>query len=273
MSIHSLDFWPLTFGNIRRLLSDSLQQRTKLAKLDQEINLIKRLSSFGPTDTTVTGSGRQTFEAKLVALELQREEARKNHDVILNRIIAIDSWPVLPPAENENRESFSKMTKYCEDLQRSAEEINRILSRSISIVPASEVHKGDSSRPLKRARMEEDGQDAEQERQAVEELRDRVLAMHGTITSIQNDQNATRNDLVTEYKEYVDTKFEEAAAEVGKNVQSVEDKVKVLEQSINSTGDDVGEMAGDIERLILDNDGFKADIADMRKRMKDTQLV
>jgi hypothetical protein len=212
----------------------------------------------------------------LAALESQREEARKTYDVILSRTIAIDSWPVVPPAENENRESLNKMIKYCEDLRRGAEEINRILSRSISIVPSSEVHKGDSSRPLKRARMEEDGQDAEQARQAVEiheELRDRVLAMHGTITSIQNDQNATRNDMVTEYKEYVDTRFEETATEVGKKVQSVEDKVKELEQSINSTGDDVGELAGDIERLILDNDGFKADIAETNKKIKDTQLV
>ena len=254
---------------ICRLLSDSLQQRTKLAKFDQEVNLIKRLSSFGPT---VAGSGRQNFEAKLAALELQREEARKNYDAILSRIIAIDNWPVVPPAENENRESLSKMIKYCEDLQRGAEEINRILSRSISIVPLSDVHKGDSGRPLKRARTGEDGQDMEQERQH-EELRDRVLAMHGTVTSIQNDQNAIRNDLVTEYREYIDTKFEEAAAEVGKNVQSVEDKVKVLEQSISSTGDDVGELAGDIERLMLDNDAFRADIEETKKTIKDTQLV
>lgn len=189
-------------------------------------------------------------------------------------MIAIDNWPVVPPAEDENRESLIKMIKYCEDLQRNAEEINRILSRSISIIPVSEAPKGNSARPLKRARVEEDGQDGEQARQAtaeVEELRDRVLAMHGTITSIQNDQTAMRNDLVTEYKEYVDTKFDEATAGVGKHVQSVEDKAKALEQSITSTGDDVGELAGDIEHLILDNDAFRAEIAETNQRIKDTQ--
>ena len=209
----------------------------------------------------------------MATLESRREEARKSYDVQLSRIIAIDNWPVAPPAENENRESLIKMIKYCEDLQRNAEEINRILSRSISIVPR-EAHKGDSTRPLKRARMEEDGQDGEQARQAtaeVEELRDRVLAMHGTITSIQNDQTAMRNDLVTEYKEYVDTKFDEATAGMGKHVQSVEDKVKALEQSINSTGDDVVELAGDVEHLIVDNDAFRAEIVETNQRVKDTQ--
>jgi chromosome segregation ATPase len=217
---------------------------------------------------TVAGPG------KLATLESQREEARTNYDAMLNRVIAIDNWPVVPPADHENRESLSKMTKYCEDLQRNAEEINRILSRSTSIVPATEVQTGDSARPLKRARTEEDGQDGEPARQAtaeIEELRDRVLAMHSTITSIQNDQIAMRNDLMTEYKEYVDTKFDETTAEVGKQVQSVEDKAKALEHSINSTGDDVGELAGDVEHLILDNDAFRAEIAETNQRIKETQ--
>ena len=207
-------------------------------------------------------------------MDSQREEARKNYDAQLSRVISIDNWPVVAPAENENRESLIKMTKYCEDLRRNAEEINRILSRSISIVPISEAHKDDSTRPLKRARMEEDGQDGEQARQAtaeIEELRDRILSMHGTIASIQNDQTAMRNDLVTEYKEYADSKFDEATAGVGKHVESVENKAKALEHSINSTGDDVGELAGDVEHLILANDAFRAEIAETNQKIKDTQ--
>ncbi|KAK2466908.1 hypothetical protein APHAL10511_001166 [Amanita phalloides] len=246
-----------------QLLSDSLQQRTSLAKLGQDINLLKSLLSVN----TVLDPGKRNLETRLLTLESQREDAKKNYDAVLNRITAIETWPVAPPIEHESRDILNKMMKYCEDLQHSAEEVNRILSRSV--VPSSDARARDSSRPLKRRRMDGDREEAlDNTSEMDEELRDRVLAMHGTITNIQNDQTAIRNDLVTEYKDYVETKFEEATMEITK---SVEDRMKALESGINATGDDVGELAGDIEQLMLDNDAFKTEIADTNQKIKETQ--
>lgn len=257
-----------------QLLSNSLQQRSNLAKIDQEINLIRRLSLHVQTSNESDRS-KESSEAKLAALTSRREAAKADYDSILNRIIAIDNWPVLPSIDTEDREFLNKMVKYCEDLQRSAEEINHVLSRSISILPSNDVPMGDGTRPLKRRRVEDGKQDGEQAAENVteihEELRDRVLALHGTMTTLQNDQTAIRNDLMMEYKAYADTQFDEATVDMTKRVQLVEDKAKGIEDSINSTGDDVGELAGDIEQLILDNDAFKAEIAETNNRIKDTQ--
>ncbi|KAF8628388.1 hypothetical protein AX15_003913 [Amanita polypyramis BW_CC] len=263
---------PLISFCARRLLSNSLQQRCELTKIDQDIGVIRRLLHFAPSSPS---DFRRGIENKLGKLELQREEARKEYDVILTRVTAIDNWPVPPSVENDDRETLNKMLKYCEDLQHSAEEVNRVLSRPDSALSLNDTLASDPSRPLKRRRLDED---VDQERQGSntlsdihEELRDRALAIQGTISNIQNDQVANRNDLVAECKEYTENKFEEATVEATKSIQGVEDKVRALEGNINSTGDDVGELAGVIGELILHNNEFKTEIAETNRKIQDTQ--
>jgi hypothetical protein len=255
-----------------RIMSDTLQQREKLTKLDVDINLVKRvaqLSSTGP----IPDASKTSIEAKLTKLESQREEAMKGYDALLAGAMAVENWPVSPPIDGEDKETLNKTVKYIEELMHKVVEINHVLSRSVSVLPSDNM--GDATRPLKRRRVDETGQEEQQETRAVsdapdiqEELRDRVLLVHEAMANIQNYQTVTRNDLVTEYKEYVDTKVEEASVEITK---IVEERAQVLDSSVTLAENDVSELAGEIEKVVLDNNSIREEIAGNNQRIRDTE--
>ncbi|KAF8636663.1 hypothetical protein AX17_003469 [Amanita inopinata Kibby_2008] len=263
-----------------KLLSDSIQQRSKLAQLEQDISLFKRLSHSMQSSAAPDANRDQVAQQKLALLESKHEEAKKLYETTFTELTETEKWPVPPATEGDDKELLRRVTNYCEELEQHAEDVNHLLSRSISIVPANDTHETDRSRPLKRRRVDEVGPDDQRETQfqsidsnseTVKELRDRVLEFQGAISAIQNDQMTIRTGMMSEYKEYVDTKFKEATSEAAKNIQHVGEKVKTLRDSVNAAGSNVQALAGDIDKLALDNKAIRAGLADTNQGIRNAE--
>ncbi|KIL69758.1 hypothetical protein M378DRAFT_7570 [Amanita muscaria Koide BX008] len=257
-----------------QLLADNIQQGSEAKKLEGDISLLERILSLS-SEESVAGARKATVGTKLAALNAQLKELENKKQGTFSRITAAENWPVPPIGDNQDKEALSKVAAYHEELSQCVEKINSLLARSASVIP-SDASVGDAGRPPKRRRTDDGGKEERQEPPAraspdvSEEMRDRVLKFHESMTTIQNYQTTLRNDLTAEYKEYIDAKMEDAVKDAATSVEAAEEKFKVLESNIKLSDNDLEELAVDIEKLMLDNQAFGTQIAETNQTITDT---
>jgi predicted nucleic acid-binding Zn-ribbon protein len=209
------------------------------------------------------------LRSQLADLEAKCEEKKRLRDEASARLAETEVWPIEGTLETDA--SLRKMLTYVAELRDKVMEMNKLLNNMIArrnIQPQEPNPNGMAmdvdSRPSKRSRGA--SVDTRRDDQAVavaelEHLHDKLRGFEQNLSDFEN--SVTQHD--RELEEEVDSRLNDRitdirGADVKPSMKSHAETLAGIEQNLNMTGDQVGELAEEVGQLILQSSAQKAEL-------------
>ncbi|OBZ69181.1 ATP-dependent rRNA helicase SPB4 [Grifola frondosa] len=251
-----------------KLMSDAVLARSDHLRLQREAQNYERLrNSWRFTD--IAEEDKSRLGAQLDDLAAQVENKKKELNRIVTQLVDSDFWPFAqqgpPTAEEGAQEIRTIVTNLRRDVNELYDILGKINAQATSSVPNDQKpipsldEYNNSNHPAKRQRMSISGDALVDENPAVSgprseelnELLDRLTALEDQLSDLQNDMVQFDNDLLTEVDDRIQTRIDEVrlSGESSKSGPSSAD-LRRLEQELNVTGNQLGELAMEVANLI-----------------------
>ncbi|KAI0957464.1 hypothetical protein AcW1_005847 [Taiwanofungus camphoratus] len=256
-------------------LSEAVIFRSEHAKLQAEAQMYRRLAQswrFGATSE----EDKARLNAQLSDIQLQCETKRQELNTSVTKLIELDFWPLPQHGSPPIDASQKQIQVTVSELRGHITELYSLIDQTQTQSPAAvelksalsmDVHdaQAEEHRPAKRQRLSPghqehllDGVDVQ------DELRERLLMMERRLSDLENEMVQHDNDLLFEVEDLVQTRLEGLRSMSGKistikdgngdhhsglNPFSYEHQLH-LEQELEITGGQVGELAQEVASLI-----------------------
>jgi chromosome segregation ATPase len=270
-------------------MTDCIHARAQHMKLEEEVRDFHRIARSWRY-ASLPEDDKTRLNAQIADIELRCEDKKKTLNASVARLVEADSWPVgqRSQVQDDVEDKYREVVRYVEELKNTATEMNNVLNdiREVKIeqrnnagIPMDVDWQEGQSRPLKRPRVSDDlddeGSRAPRQYQPtseeVEEIREKLLAIEGRLCNFENDLIAHDEDLKDELDGLLEAKFEELhkgeslldtpqSNGVGQSGKFLE-----VERNINTTGEQVGELAEEVGNLILRSSAVDSDIERLRR--------
>ena len=283
--------------------------RTEYVKIEQDIIYFRRMQN-SQRYSEISEQSRAGLAAQLSVLESQWDAKKKELNSALYRLIDADFWPVasppagLTPAEDKFRDL--RVTVW--ELRDNVQELYRLVqtrseaARSLTPVTVSSVTVTNDQPPAKRRRLTEDESQKQEKStpqvpdiasappqstspvqsvippQELDHIRERYDDLEHRINNLENDMVQYDNDLLMQVEEHMESKFaalhlqpstsSEGSLDTG---QALAEKLQLLQHDIDSVGDDMSALVGEVASLITSSEEMGKEIQALKEEKESMQ--
>lgn len=275
------------------LMFASITSRRDYTKIEKDLENIKLLSQSSrvadlPEEDKARVNGQRT------ALELQLETKRKEINENIQRLMGTEFWPAIKASELQNLEkTFTDVKKHVSEVKTSLEALqsscNVLLGVHGVATGSTSEASHDTERPPKRRRVSEEAEapssSASYPTPELEAFREQLTGLSRHVSDLENHINQRHHIVQDEVELRINERLEEEGffspveeIQVSRaDIEAVVDaRHSVLMQNIQSTGNEVGQLAEEVAALIIQRhelervcSSFQADNAELKSAVEE----
>lgn len=265
-----------------RLFSDSTKHRTEHVKLESELRFkrqLKESSGFA----NLSEDDQLLLTTEISDLERQCESKKQELNTTIAKLMETNYWPVLqPPDINGAEKKYQDLKNVVAELKDAVTKVNgdlEFISANLNLGRTSGAQSEQAMdvdrRPTKRRRVDDNeeigvfssnGQGYTTEE--FENIRDSVVNLERRLSDLHNDLTQRDGDMMDEITEAIDAKWEDAGPpQVSQGDSKVGDsgKLQQVEDSLTSTGADVGALAEEVGKLMVREPELAAEMQQLKE--------
>ena len=263
----------------------SVQAHSEYKTLTAELENCRRLTNSW-NFAHLPEEDRIRLRARVVDLESRSQEKKKLYDTIIAQLVETEVWPIAKRPE-DSESGYNQLFKYVAELRDTVTEMNALLhdmiaQRNIRISSEQEAEQ-DHSRPSKRRRLSIDRTISQGEAlphlppdsAGLEQIQDKLTGFEESLSNFENNLTQHDRELGDELDSRLAVRLDElrasgkvAAAMANKKTPPSEAHSRALreiELNINTTGDQISELAEEVGNLILQSNSHDAVISQLKQ--------
>src|SRR3984957_4682786 len=260
----------------------SVQAHSEYKTLTAELENCRRLTNSW-NFAHLPEEDRIRLRARVVDLESRSQEKKKLYDTIIAQLVETEVWPIAKRPE-DSESGYNQLFKYVAELRDTVTEMNALLhdmiaQRNIRISSEQEAEQ-DHSRPSKRRRLSTDrtisqGEALPPDSAGLEQIQDKLTGFEESLSNFENNLTQHDRELGDELDSRLAVRLDElrasgkvAAAMANKKTPPSEAHSRALreiELNINTTGDQISELAEVVGNLILQSNSHDAVISQLKQ--------
>jgi hypothetical protein len=219
------------------------------------------------------------LQKQISVLEKECKDKKRELNMSIESLMATSFWPVLqPPDVRGAEEKFQAVKKVVTELRDAVTEIDRdlhaiIADRNLKMSPKdqTEISTDSDQPPLKRRRVDENGEIRvfeDGQAYTLDEFyraRASLVDLEGQLSELQNSLIQRDAIIRAEVEEAIDAKWEDFGPPVERDSAEHPNKLQELESNVNITGDQLGELAEEVGKLMIRDSEMAVENARMKE--------
>ena len=256
-------------------MADAYQHRADISKLDQDLKFVQK-SLAGPY-AFLPEESKLDLKQHLEDLQAQCAEKRKLRDAALATLGQTNFWPIFARTETEEaqKKKYEDMVNTVADLHGTVASIHSVLHAAVeqhnSNLITDIVDDEIAGRPRKRRRLGEAGEAAPLEDELspseLSTVMDQVQQVESRLSDLQNLLHQRDNDISEAIQDAIDERYEMSGPpQDAEGDSATAAAVAQLKQIVESTGNDMGEVAVELGAVITQVEVRSQETAQLKEK-------
>jgi hypothetical protein len=262
----------------------SVQAHSEYKTLTAELENCRRLTNSW-NFAQLPQQDQTRLNTRVRDLESKSQEKRNLYDTLIAQLVETEVWPIAKRPEDSEL-GYNQLFKYVAELRDTVTEMNALLHDMIAqrnIRISEQETEQEHSRPSKRRRLSIDRTIIQEEAflrvppdsAGLEEIQDKLTGFEESLSNFENNLTQHDRELGDELDSRLAVRLDElrasgkvAAAMANKKTPPSEAHTRALreiELNINTTGDQISELAEEVGNLILQSNSHDAVISQLKQ--------
>jgi myosin heavy subunit len=263
-----------------RRMSDSIQARSDYIKVEAEIQKCRTITQSSRF-ALIPEADQTRMSSHITSLERQLDEKKDELATHIARLVESDSWPVTIDGGLEAASKYEQIVESVEELRDTVKAMDEALvvivsdqqeriqadqKDGVAMDVDGEGEKLSEVIPWKRIRPSTDLDEAPERnsrdmdgpmQRELEAIQETLLTLEGRVDELENEMTQQHRELMDEVNYRMETKLEVVTGVLGgtslgttSGALQASNKLLEVEENVQATGMQVGEIAGEVANLI-----------------------